>query len=222
MKPSGTVTKHVSRILIVDDHPLVRQGMVTLIEQEPGLAVCAQTGAMGEAMALAREHRPDLAIVDLSLADGNGLSLVRRMRVSLPMVRVLVCSMHDEALFAHRAMKAGAGGYIGKEQATTRVVDAIRHVLSGGVWVNSDVVGPMPYNRAPLSGNTETINLLSNRELEVFSLIGTGLGPSKIAEQLHLSVKTIETHRENIKKKLNLRTGWELSREAIQWVLEQG
>lgn len=223
MKSSSAQQEKSSHILIVDDHPLVRQGMATLIREEPNLAVCGQTGSIIEALALAREQSPDLAIVDLSLADGNGLDLVKRLRLDQPAVRVLVCSMHDEALFAHRAIKAGAMGYIGKEEATTQIVDAIQRVLEGKTWLSANAAARMPdvTSRGTVPCDADTLDRLSNRELEVFRLIGTGLGTSKIAERLHLSIKTVETHRENIKKKLNVSSGGELNRRAMQWVLER-
>ncbi|MEJ2147809.1 MAG: response regulator transcription factor, partial [Acidobacteriota bacterium] len=137
--------------------------------------------------------------------------------------RTLVCSMHDEALFADRALKAGAMGYIGKEEATTQVVEAMRHVLGGKVWLSPNMTERVFQGLAKGIGASQaaSIESLTDRELEVFGLIGRGLGTSKIAERLHLSVKTIETHRENIKKKLNLRSGSELTRRAMQWTLGQ-
>jgi len=215
---------NVWRILIVDDHPLVRAGLSSLIHQQPDMEICGETGKVGEALELVRERAPDLLIVDVSLADGSGLDLVKRLLAHDGGIRILVCSMHDEALFAYRALQAGAMGYIGKEEAATRVVEAIRRVLDGKIWLSANLTervlqGISEKRPAPKAA---TIDALSDRELAVFGLIGHGMGPSKIAELLHLSVKTIETHRENIKKKLNLRSGSELTRCALQWTLEQG
>lgn len=215
-------TKHW-RLMIVDDHPLVRFGLVSLIEGEPDLEVCAETGRISEALELARSVKPDLAIIDLSLADGNGLELVKRLKLVQGELLTLVCSMHDEILFAQRALNAGANGYINKQEATNLIIDAVRHVLRGKIWLSEAMtervlLGITKGNHEP--GKTP-IDLLSDRELEVFGLIGQGLGPSQIAEQLHLSVKTIETHREKIKKKLSLSSGSELTRQAMQWSLEQ-
>lgn len=211
------------RIMIVDDHPLVRVGLASLIDGEPDMDVCGETGDMREALDLVRTIAPDLVTIDLSLADGNGLELVKRLHAYDAAIRILVCSMHDEALFAYRALKAGAMGYIGKEQATTHVIDAIRQVLKGKIWLSENMTDRalqgVAHNGS--AANSATIDSLSDRELEVFGLIGRGMGPSEIAEQLHLSVKTIETHRENIKKKLSLRSGSELIRLAMQWFLEQ-
>jgi len=215
--------RKVWRILIVDDHPLVQVGLISLIQAEPDLQVCGQTGKISEALELVRSKAPDLVTVDLSLADGNGLDLVKRLRTSHGDVRMLVCSMHDEALFAYRALNAGAMGYIGKEEAATQVVEAIRQVLGGKIWLSANMTERVLHgiaDRGPVS-KAPAIDGLSDRELEVFSLIGQGIGASKIAEQLHLSVKTVETHRENIKKKLHLRSGSELTRRAMQWTLDQ-
>ena len=216
-------SERIWRILIVDDHPLVRTGLVSMIQEEPDLEVCGQTGLISEAMELVREAAPDLVTVDLSLADGNGLELIKRLQLHHGAVRVLVCSMHDEALFAQRALRIGARGYIGKAEATTRVVEAIRHVLAGHIWLSEEITGRVleSISGTQAKASTATVDRLSNRELEVFELIGRGLGPSKIADRLHLSIKTVETHRENIKKKLNLHSGSELTRRAIQWSLEQ-
>jgi DNA-binding NarL/FixJ family response regulator len=211
------------RVLVVDDHPLVRAGIVALIANELDLEVCGEAGTFREALELTQRTEPDLAIVDLSLTDRSGLELVKRLK-GKPSMRVLVCSMHEESLFAQRVLNAGAMGYINKHEATTSVIEAIRRVLSGKVWLS----GPMTERRiqhlargGPISG-APSIHDLTDRELEVFSLIGQGLRPSQIAEQLHLSVKTVEAHRENIKNRLNLTSGSELTQYAVQWTLEQG
>jgi DNA-binding NarL/FixJ family response regulator len=212
------------RVLVVDDHPLVRAGIVALIGNEPDLEVCGEAGTFREALELTRRTEPDLAIVDLSLTDRSGLELVKRLTGSRPSLRVLVCSMHEESLFAQRALNAGAMGYINKQEATTSVVEAIRRVLSGKVWLSGPMTERMIQHLArggPISG-APSIHDLTDRELEVFSLIGQGLRPAQIAEQLHLSVKTVEAHREKIKKRLNLTSGSELTQYAVQWTLEQG
>jgi len=221
--PGGDPTK-VRRILIVDDHPLVRVGLASLIDREADLAVCGETGTFAEAVALARSTQPDLVIVDLSLADGSGLELVKRLAALPAAPKILVCSMHDEALFAPRVLGAGAKGYINKQEATRHIVEAIHHLLGGKVWLSRPMTERVLLGVAQ-SGTPSAaadIDNLSNRELEVFGLIGHGLGPSQIAEQLHLSVKTVETHKQKIKKKLNLGSGSELIRRAMQWILDQG
>jgi DNA-binding NarL/FixJ family response regulator len=207
-------------ILIVDDHPLVRMGLRSLLEAESDLRVCAEAGSVAEALATARKHQPDLVITDLSLGDGNGLELIKRLLAQHPGMRVLVCSMHDEKLFALRALAAGACGYVGKEQAGRHVVEAVRHGLAGHVWLSREMTDQALSNggvRAP----SDAVTSLTDRELAVFELIGRGMRPSQIATQIHLSVKTVETHREKIKKKLNLQTAGELTRSAMQWVERQ-
>ena len=222
-RATNQTEERIWRLLLVDDHPLVRFGLTRLIEDEPDLEICGETGRISEALELARSMLPDLVVIDLSLADGNGLDLVKRLRAHYDDIRILVCSMHDESLFAQRSITAGARGYINKQEATTHIIDAIRHVLSGKVWLSQQMTERLL--QGMVEGQSEpkvaTIDKLSDRELEVFALIGRGMGPTQIAEQLHLSVKTIETHREKIKKKLNLRSGSELSRWAIQWTLDQ-
>ncbi|MGA7979954.1 MAG: response regulator transcription factor [Chromatiaceae bacterium] len=212
------------RILIVDDHPLVRAGLAALIQAEPDLEVCGETGAFSGALELFRETEPDLAIVDLSLAEGSGLELVRRLTAPQSRTRVLVCSMHEESLFAQRALNAGAMGYINKQEATSNVIEAIRRVLSGKIYLSGSMTERL-LNRITARGSSvkamPSIRDLSDRELEVFDLIGRGLSSSQIAEQLHLSVKTVEAHRAKIKRKLNLGSGRELTRYAVQWALEQ-
>jgi DNA-binding NarL/FixJ family response regulator len=221
-KPRATPGKR--RILIVDDHPLVRAGIAALIAGEPDLVVCAETGTYGEALELARSSEPDLAIVDLSLAQGSGLELLRRLKSTRPGVRVLVCSMHDESLFAQRSLNAGAMGYINKQEATSHVIEAVRRVLSGRIYLSTRMTERMlqGLSRAGAVGGVPSIADLTDRELQVFGLIGNGLPSSQIAQQLHLSVKTVEAHREKIKKRLNLRSASELTRYAVQWTLEQG
>ena len=211
-----------ARILIVDDHPLVRSGFERLIAGEPDLVVCCEAGTMAEAVKQVAAHQPDLAIIDVSLPDGNGLELVKRVRASSPHTRVLVASMHDEDLLAERALRAGALGYINKQEAAEQVIEAIRQILSGGIYASERVTERLLRGVTGQSTNVQhsPVECLSNRELEVFDLIGRGLATGEIAERMHLSVKTIETYRANIKKKLHLKSAAELSRTAIQWSLE--
>lgn len=212
-----TVRNHTVRILIVDDHPLVRAGFKALIGNEPDLQVCGEAASFGEAMQLVEEASPNLVIVDLSLASGSGLELIKRLRARYPAIRQLVCSMHDESLFAERVLKAGANGYINKQEVTDHVVEAIRLVMDGGTYLSTHLTQRMLQSMT--GGRPSSVVDLTDRELEVFSLIGQGIGTSQIAEQLHLSVKTVETHREKIKKKLNLASASELARYAVQWSL---
>jgi len=224
MGPDTTIADTRRRILIVDDHPLVRAGMAALIQAEPDLAVCGEAATASEALACFRECTPDAVVLDLSLADCSGLGLLKRLAKSAPRTPILVCSMHEESLFAQRALNAGASGYIHKQEATTHVIEAIRQVLSGRIYL-SEQESDRALRRgasAPESGHPRaSVQGLSDRELEVFNLIGQCQSASQIAEQLHLSVKTIETHRAKIKRKLGLATGSELTRYAVQWALEQ-
>lgn len=211
------------RILIVDDHPLVRVGLSCLIEGEADLKVCGETGKMSEALDLVQKTNPDLVIVELSLADGNGLDLVKRLAARRDTLRILVCSMHDESLFAHRVLNAGAMGYVNKREEPRHIINAIRHLFDDKIWLSipmtERVLHGIAKGRSASTG--ADIENLSDRELEVFALVGEGMGPSQIAELLHLSVKTIETHKQKIKIKLNLRRGNELTRYAMQWLIEQ-
>jgi DNA-binding NarL/FixJ family response regulator len=216
------MANHPSRILIVDDHPLVRAGLRALIDAEPDLTICGEVGNARDAIEMARDEDPDLALIDISLEDGSGIELIKRLKVHTPELKMLVCSMHDESLFAERAINAGARGYVNKHQVTEQVLDAIRQVLSGRIYLSEKMVERVINGFAKKKdGAASSIEDLSDRELEVFGLIGQGLSTSKIAERLHLSVKTVETHREKIKRKLQLATGGELVRHAVQWHIEQ-
>ncbi len=220
--PSSDSPKR-SRLMLVDDHPLVRRGLAELISQEPHLEVCAQSPSAEEALLSIEQAQPDLVVIDIMLQGMSGLELIKRVRARFPDVRILVSSMHDESIFAERCLRAGANGYVNKEQATEHVIDAINQLLEGKVFLSPamtsrllhGVVGSETPRRSPL----ET---LTDRELEVFALIGRGHPTRDIAEKLHLSVKTIETHRDHMKAKLGLRTTNELLRHAVQWVLENG
>jgi len=211
------------QVLIVDDHPLVRAGFAALIGAEPDLEVCSEAGSIGEALDLVRVRVPDLAIVDLSLADGNGLELVKRLRTGWAGIRVLVCSMHEESLFARRAVDAGAMGYINKQEAMSHVVEAVRQVLAGRVYLSAAMTERIAQNPpgAKPAADGSPLRGLTDRELEIFTLIGRGLTPAQMAKQLHRSVKTVDAHRENIKRKLELPSATELTRYAVQWTLEQ-
>jgi len=215
------LSSKLKQILIVDDHPLVRAGISAMIQTDAELVVSGEVGSCGEAQVAAAAMTPDLVIIDLSLGDGSGLDLIKRLTSRHEGLRVLVCSMHDETLFAERALQAGAMGYINKQEATAHVIEAIRQVLDGKVYLSERMIARLLGNltkRGP--SETNPISDLSNRELQVFDLIGRGLGTSEIAERLHLSVKTIEAHRDRIKKKLGLNSGRELSRYAFQWTME--
>lgn len=211
------------QVMLVDDHPLVRRGLAELISEEPGLAVCAQTSSAEECLKKLAECQPDCLIIDISLPGMNGLELIKRVRSRYPDVKILVASMHEESLFAERSLRAGANGFISKEEATEKVIEAINRVLSGQVYLSGPMTSRLLSNVVTGEvGRKSQIESLTDRELEVFGLIGRGLATRDIAEKLHLSVKTVETHRDHIRNKLNLETTHQLVRHAVQWVLEQG
>ena len=213
-----------TRVLLIDDHPILRQGLANVLNQQAHLTVCGEATEPNEALALAERLQPDLALVDLSLRGGDGIELLKDLRVRQPRMLTLVLSMHDEALYAERALRAGARGYVMKQEKLDRLLLAISRVLSGTIYV-SDQVAAHAVARLAVGGAAEAapqtsdtyVSRLTDRELQVFRLIGRGLGTRLIAETLHLSRKTIESHREHIKTKLNLRDGSELIQRAIQW-----
>jgi DNA-binding NarL/FixJ family response regulator len=217
-KGNSTAAGHGHRIMLVDDHPVLREGLAQLINHESDLTVCGQYGDAARAFAAIPEVRPDLAIIDLSLKGGSGLELVKNGRASHPKLLILVLSMYDESLYAERVLRAGAAGYIMKQEAGEKILDAIRHVLNGGIYLSEKMSAKLMHQLIggkPREG-ASVLEHLSDRELEVFGLIGQGKGTRQIAEQLHLSVKTIESHRAHIKEKLNLKDANELVHTAIR------
>jgi len=211
----------MTRILIVDDHPLVRTGFAQLIGDCPDLEVCGEAGDMAEALKQIDATQPDLAIIDLSLAGGSGLDLIEHIKSRDKSILMLVASMHDETLYAERVLAAGARGYINKQEAQDRIIQAIRQVLAGKVYLSQQMTERLLSGMVNAAGEKRDIDALSNRELQVFELIGRGVATSQMAEQLNLSTKTIETHQAHIKKKLGLGSAHELTQRAIRWVMEQ-
>lgn len=211
-----------TRVLIVDDHPIVRRGLAELISDEPDLEICGEAADSTEALRLIDSARPDLIVIDISLQNGNGIELIKQIKARDQGIKMLVSSMHDESLFAERALRAGALGYVNKAEAAENIVEAIRVVLSGKVYVSSRLADRMLHRLVGGDENLErsAIDSLSDRELEVFEFIGKGQTTRQIAMKLHLSPKTVESHRENIKRKLNLANATELTRYAVEWVLE--
>ena len=207
--------RRATRILIVDDHPIVRLGIRQLIDAESDLEVCAEAESQQAALATAKDVEPDLAIVDLALAEGTGLGLVQQLHESVPSLPVLVLSMHDEALYAERVLRAGARGYIMKREAITGLIGAIRQILSGRVYV-SDAMGQTLLQRLGRDEATpgDPLARLTDREIQVLDLIGQGLGTAEIARTLGVSIKTIETYRSNVRTKLNLKDAADLIRFA--------
>ena len=223
-KQTETESENETRILIVDDHPIVRQGLSELINHESDLVVCGQAEDSHEAIKAVRELNPNMAIIDITLKETSGLELIKDIHAQYPNLPVLALSMHDENLYAERSLRAGAMGYIMKQEATENVIEAVRKILGGEIYVSERMAAKMV--RKLVTGQTETscsqVDSLSDRELEVFSLIGRGHGTRQISERLHLSVKTIETYRAHIKDKLNLADAAELRQYAIQWVNTAG
>jgi DNA-binding NarL/FixJ family response regulator len=208
------------RVLVVDDHPVVRQGLAELIDQTPDLRVCAQADNPAQAMAAIKESKPNVVVTDLSLEGASGIDLLEAIKASYPTLPLLVLSMHDESLYAERALHAGAKGYIMKERPIQEVMIAIRKVIAGELYL-SEKMSARLLKRAVMgtpAGSTSVVESLSNRELQVFELIGQGFDTGDIAAKLHLSVKTVHTHRENIKRKLNLASGTELHQQAFMWM----
>lgn len=210
--------------MIVDDHALVREGLRSVIERQGDMEVCGEAEDAASAMRAVGERRPDVAVVDLTLRSGSGLELIADLKARTESLRVLVSSMHDESLFAERALQAGAMGYVHKQEGSQRVVDAIRCVWQGNIFL-SDAMSQHLLTRLAKGNGAEKqspIASLTNRELEVFEMLGHGQSGRQIAECLHLSPKTIDRYRENIKHKLGLTSASEVLRQATQWVLQLG
>lgn len=212
------------KVLIVDDHPIVREGLAARIAREPDMRVCGEAEDVLPALELVKAERPDLVVVDLSLKTGQGLELIKRIQSCAPQTKTLVSSMYDESLYAERALRAGAAGYVNKGEMSEKIIEAIREVLQGRIFLSPAMTERLLYRAvgSPPELVQSPIESLSDRELEIFKLIGQGKTTRAIAGELHLSIKTIETHRENIKTKLHLPNAAELSRAAVQWVMENG
>lgn len=208
--------------MLVDDHPIVRQGMAVLINQEPDLNVCEEASNAEETLQKLEQAVPDALIVDVSLQGASGIELTKSLKNRYPYVPILILSMHDETLYAERALRAGARGYVMKQETAETVIHAIRTVLSGNIYLSSalsakvlrDIVDGVKPSETDLYG----IDRLSDRELEVFEMIGRGYSTRRIAESLNLSIKTIETHRAHIKQKLKLKNATELVHRAYHWI----
>lgn len=214
-------TKH--RLLIVDDHPIVRHGLKEVINQEDDLEVCAEAESFQGAIERINSHKPDMALIDISIKGTNGLELVKKINKTSPLP-MLVISIHDESLYAERALRAGAKGYIMKEEATEKLLIAIRCVLKGDIYLSSKMGEHMlhKYIDGKVDNSRSPLSCLTNREIEIFRLIGLGNSTKEIAKDLKLSIKTIESHRAHIKNKLKLKNALELIHHAIQWVQNEG
>lgn len=222
--PRGDLPE-AKRIVIVDDHPLFRKGLAELIHSERNhFAVCGEAGNAAEAMEVIRELNPELAIVDLSLPGANGIELIKNIRAEFSKLPILVLSMHDESLYAVRALRAGADGYVMKHEAMANVIQAIREIFNGHPYLSpamaAQVITKFAHRQA--EGETDAVERLSDRELEILELIGKGKEVHEIAKLLHLSPKTVETHRAHIKDKLDLKNSREVARFALQWLSARG
>jgi len=207
------------KVLLVDDHPLVREWLTNLINRQPDLAVCGESESAQSALQAIAAARPEVAIVDVSLKDSSGIELIKSLKLSHPEVAVLVFSMHDESLYAQRALRAGAKGYIMKRETTRKMIDGIRQILDGKVFVSDSVKDSLALRL--VENKTQTartpVEQLSDRELEVFEMLGRGLGTRQIADALRVSIKTVQVYCARTKEKLNVHSATELLREAIRW-----
>ena len=218
--PKKKPAKSKTLILIVDDHPMMRQGLAALIKNEPDLAVCGEAESSGQAMDAIALRKPDLVIADITLPDKSGLELIKDIQAMHPGLRVLVVSMHDESLYAERVLRAGGRGYVMKQEGGKRLMEGIRRVLAGDVYVSDKMSKRILEIFTGQRGNSSgsPVERLTDREFEVFQLIGEGKATRDIAGKLHLSVKTVEVHRLHIKEKLELKTAAELIHFAVRWV----
>ncbi len=221
-KTSAKSRQKNCRILIVDDHPVVRYGLSQAIAKQPDLTVCGEAGNVAEALQLAKSTAPNVAIVDLSLEGESGLRLIEQIKALYPDTKMLVSSIHDEAVYAPRALRAGAMGYIEKGEPIEKILEAVRQILKGELYLNPRV-GSRLLQRAAVGKplDHDPTQMLSNRELEIFEMVGQGMTVNEIARRLQVSPKTIESHRRNIRTKLNLKNSAQLTHRAINWVREQ-
>jgi DNA-binding NarL/FixJ family response regulator len=222
-KSQGTARVRKKTVFVVDDHPLLRQGLALLINREQDLMVCGEAEEAQSAMRAIAVKRPDILIADISLNGPDGLDLLKGLRASYPDLPVLILSMHDESIYAERALRARANGYIMKQEATEKVLVAVRRILSGEIYLSDRMANKLLHRY--LSGSaadmSSRLSALSDRELEVFRLIGDGRSTRQIAEKLHLSIKTVETYQAHIKEKLSLRSGRELVQHAVQSTISE-
>ena len=217
-KPASKAGKP-KRIVVVDDHPLFRKGLEQLINSsDDAFNVCGETGDAAEGMSVIRQLKPDLVIVDLSLPGANGIELIKNIRAEFQKLPVLILSMHDESLYALRALRAGAQGYVMKQEALENVVNAIREVLAGRPYLSHEMSAKLITNFASGNNQVNPTDKLSDRELEILELIGKGRDVREIAQALHISAKTVETHRAHIKEKLNLKNARQVTHFAVQWL----
>lgn len=218
-----TSTMAQAQVLIVDDHPAVREALGSRISRQPDLKVCGEAADLAGALELLGRTKPDIAVIDISLKTGNGIDLIKRIKARNPAVRMLVWSMHNESLYAERALRAGAMGYITKEQATSKILDAIRCVLNDKIYLNEQLADS--FLRRAVTGKGELlaspVEQLSDRELEAFELFGEGLSTREVGKRMRVSHKTVETYRLRIRKKLQIGSSNELVQRASQWLFQK-
>jgi DNA-binding NarL/FixJ family response regulator len=217
-KPRSNPSAPKCKVFLIDDHPILRQGLALFIDREPDLKVCGEADDATSALQAIQDSTPDFVVLDISLEGPDGLELLKILRARYPKLPVLILSMHDESLYAERALRAGANGYIMKQEATDKVLTAIRHILGGDIYLSERLTKRMLQQF--VSGSVsprDPIAKLSDRELEVYRLIGAGRGTRQIADELHVSTKTIESYQAHIKEKLALRNARELVQHAIEW-----
>jgi len=206
------------RVFLVDDHPIVRRGFQLLLGLERDLAVCGEADSSSQALEKMIQLKPDVAIIDLGLRESNGLDLIKQVREHLPNLKILVFTMKSEQMYAERALRAGANGYITKEEGAEKAIEALRVLMQGKTYLGTQLAAAMVHRLAAGGRPGEATDLLSDRELEILEMIGSGLGTRQIAERLKVSIKTIESHREHIKTKLQLKKASELVNYAYNWV----
>jgi DNA-binding NarL/FixJ family response regulator len=214
----------MKRVLIVDDHPMTREGLIHLINHQPDLTVCCEARSAAEALDGALETKPDLVLADFALPDKNGLELIKDLKAVRPDLPVLIISMHEESLYADRVLRAGGRGYISKEEGGGKLMQAIRHVLGGKIYVSEQMSARILeiFSGSGSTAERSPVEELSDREFEVFALIGDGLSTRQIAERLYLSMKTVDAHRANIKEKLKIGANNELVSFAARWTATRG
>lgn len=209
----------MKRVILVDDHPIMRHGLAQLIRGEGGFEVCGEAGSAREGLDLVTALKPDLAVIDLTLPDKNGLELVKDIRAMQPATQCLVLSMHDESLYGERSLRAGARGYVMKEEAADHLINAIHKILAGGLYVSETLNARMlEQMTASTRSKSAGLDALTDRELEILELIGKGVATKNIAAQLAISARTVEAHRAHVKEKLGISDGAALVRYAVQWI----
>ncbi len=211
----------IYKLLIVDDHPIVRRGLRQLVANQADLEVCGEASGVDEAFEQVTSTHPDVVVIDLSLSSGHGLDLIDRIKNYDKNIKMLVSSMHDESIYAERVLRCGASGYINKKESPEKIIDALHDVLRGEIYVSAQVADQLLRRvRSGQPPDKDPMAALTNRELEVFEMIGRGLTMKQIAQKLDISQKTVEAHRDGIKGKLNLKNSLEVTRRALQWSME--